>query len=58
MAASTPRQLHDIGETVARADEDVRGRIVLDDAGYGYYGLAPFWGMGYMYPPYPDYGPR
>ncbi len=23
---------------------------------YGYYGFAPFWGMGYSYPPYPYYG--
>src|SRR5579862_4289701 len=33
MAASTLRRLHDIGETVANADEDVRGRKVLDNAG-------------------------
>jgi sporulation protein YlmC with PRC-barrel domain len=140
MAASTLRRLHDIGETVANADEDVRGRKVLDNAGqkvgtidglmvddaekkvrflrvecggflglgathvmipvdaitsitsdtvtidrggehlhgaprydpalvnepdehywggvYGYYGFAPFWGMGYNYPSYPYYGPR
>jgi len=22
---------------------------------YGYYGFAPYWGMGYNYPPYPYY---
>lgn len=22
---------------------------------YGYYGYAPFWGSGYIYPPYPFY---
>lgn len=22
---------------------------------YGYYGLGPFWGAGYTYPPYPHY---
>lgn len=137
MAASTLRRLHDIGETVANADEDIRGRKVLDNAGkkigtvdglmvddaqnkvrflrvecggflglgathvmipvdaitniagdavtidrggehlhgaprydpalvddhderywgdvYGYYGFTPFWGVGYMYPPYPYY---
>lgn len=137
MAASTLRRLHDIGETLANPDEDIRGRHVLDTAGkkmgtvdglmiddvekkvrflrvecdeflghggthvmipvdaligidsdavtidrggehlhgapcydpalvadhderywgdvYGYYGFAPFWGMGYMYPRYPYY---
>jgi sporulation protein YlmC with PRC-barrel domain len=25
---------------------------------YGYYGYTPFWGPGYMYPPFPYYGPR
>jgi len=137
MAGSTLRRLRDIGETVASADDDVRGRKVLDNAGnnvgtvdglmvddaenkvrflrvesggflglgathvmipvdaitsithdavtidrggehlhgaprydpalveeyddrywggvYGYYGYAPFWGMGYLYPPYPYY---
>jgi hypothetical protein len=25
---------------------------------YGYYGFAPSWGMGYMYPPYPYNGSR
>ncbi len=137
MTASTLRRLRDIGETVGSADEDVRGRKVLDSAGkkvgavdglmvddaenkvrflrvesggflglgethvmipvdavtavtvdavnidlegehlhgaprydpalvedrderywgsvYGYYGYAPFWGMGYVYPPYPYY---
>jgi sporulation protein YlmC with PRC-barrel domain len=24
---------------------------------YGYYGYAPFWGPGYLYPPFPYYGP-
>jgi sporulation protein YlmC with PRC-barrel domain len=33
MTASTLRRLHDIGETVARPDDDVRGRKVLDNAG-------------------------
>jgi sporulation protein YlmC with PRC-barrel domain len=33
MADSTLRKLHDTGETVASADEDVRGRKVLDNAG-------------------------
>ncbi len=33
MTASTMRSLHDIGETVAHAGEDVRGRKVLDNAG-------------------------
>ena len=33
MSASTLRKLHDIGETVEHADEDVRGRKVLDTAG-------------------------
>ena len=33
MTASTLRRLHDIGETVARADDDVRGRKVLDNIG-------------------------
>jgi sporulation protein YlmC with PRC-barrel domain len=23
---------------------------------YGYYGVTPFWGMGYVYPAYPYYG--
>jgi sporulation protein YlmC with PRC-barrel domain len=137
MEAPTLRRLRDIGETVANADEDVRGRKVLDSAGknigtidglmideaekkvrflrvecggflglgathvmipvdaissvtddavtidrggehlhvaprydpalvkepderywsnvYGYYGMAPFWGPGYMYPEYPHY---
>ena len=135
MGASTLHRLHDIGETVANPDEDVRGRKVLDTMGkeigtveglmvddaqnkvrflrveaggflgigathlmipvdaitgvtadavtidrageqlrgaprydptlinepdehywgglYGYYGYAPYWGMGYMYPGYP-----
>jgi hypothetical protein len=22
---------------------------------YGYYGYAPYWGRGYVYPPYPHY---
>ena len=137
MEASTLRRLRDIGETVAGADEDIRGRKVLDNAGthvgtvdglmiddaqkkvrflrvecggflglgathvmipvdaitsitddavtidrggehlhgaprydpalvkelderywsnvYGYYGMGPFWGPGYMYPAYPHY---
>ena len=137
MEAPTLRRLRDVGETVANADEDVRGRKVLDSAGknigtidglmideaekkvrflrvecggflglgathvmipvdaissvtddavtidrggehlhgaprydpalvkepderywsnvYGYYGMAPFWGPGYMYPEYPHY---
>lgn len=25
---------------------------------YGYYGYAPFWGAGYVYPGYPHYGYR
>ena len=33
MPASTLRRLHDIGETVAYADADVRGRKVLDNTG-------------------------
>ena len=33
MGASTLHRLHDIGETVANPDEDVRGRKVLDTAG-------------------------
>jgi len=33
VGASTLRGLRDIGETVAHADEDVRGRKVLDSAG-------------------------
>jgi hypothetical protein len=33
MTASTLRSLHDLGETVAFADEDVRGRKVLDNEG-------------------------
>ena len=33
MPASTLRRLDDAGETVASADEDVRGRKVLDNAG-------------------------
>jgi hypothetical protein len=33
MTASTVRRLRDIGETVLHADEDVRGRKVLDDEG-------------------------
>ena len=33
MAASTLRRIQDIGETVAHADEDVRGRKVMDDTG-------------------------
>ena len=137
MGPSTLRRLREIGETVERPDEDVRGRKVLDHAGtrvgtvdglmvddaqnkvrflrveaggflgigathlmipvdaitgvtadavtidrageqlrgapgydptlinepdehywgnvYGYYGYAPYWGMGYMYPRYPYY---
>ena len=137
MATSTLRRLRDTGETVANADEDVRGRDVLDNLGfrvgtvdglmvdddqnkvrflrveaggflglggthvmipvdaisnisddavtvdragdhlrgaprydpalvsehderywgdvYGYYGCAPFWGMGYAHPRYPYY---
>jgi len=139
MAASTLRRLRDMGETVANADEDIRGRTVLDNTGkhvgavdgllvddaenkvrflrvecggflgvgathvlipvdaitritgdavtidrggehlhgaprydpalinqdegywgnvYGYYGYAPYWGPGYMYPPYPYYNSR
>lgn len=23
---------------------------------YGYYGFQPYWGTGYMYPPFPNYG--
>ena len=33
MNTSTVRRLRDIGETVARADDDVRGRKVLDNMG-------------------------
>ncbi len=33
MATTILRTLSDTGETVARPDEDVRGRTVLDDAG-------------------------
>ncbi len=33
MADSTLRKLSDTGETIANADEDVRGRKVLDSAG-------------------------
>jgi len=33
MGASTLHRLHDIGETVANPDEDVRGRKVLDNMG-------------------------
>ena len=33
MGASTLHRLHDIGETVANPDEDVRGRKVLDTMG-------------------------
>jgi hypothetical protein len=25
---------------------------------YGYYGFLPYWGMGYVYPPYPYYPGR
>jgi sporulation protein YlmC with PRC-barrel domain len=25
---------------------------------YGYYGYGPYWGPGYIYPPYPYYPPR
>jgi len=25
---------------------------------YGYYGISPYWGAGYMYPPFPYYGQR
>jgi hypothetical protein len=25
---------------------------------YGYYGFLPYWGMGYVYPPYPYYTDR
>ena len=25
------------------------------DSLYGYYGYTPFWGFGYVYPPYPHY---
>ena len=35
MSVSTLRTLRDIGETVANADEDVRGRKVLDNEGNG-----------------------
>ena len=34
MPTSTLRRLNDVGEMVAYADEDVRGRTVLDDAGH------------------------
>ncbi len=139
MPTSTLRRLEDIGETVVHADEDVRGRKVLDDGGdtigtvdglmvdddqnrvrflqvecggflglgathvmipvdaiigitrdtvtidrggrhlrgapryhpaltkemderywrgvYGYYGFAPYWGAGYVYPRYPYCNP-
>ncbi len=33
MSASTLRRIHDAGETVANADEDVRGRKVQDNEG-------------------------
>ncbi len=33
MSASTLRRLRDMGETVEHADEDIRGRDVLDTAG-------------------------
>jgi len=33
MAASTLRPLHDTSETISGADEDIRGRAVLDDVG-------------------------
>jgi sporulation protein YlmC with PRC-barrel domain len=51
--------------TIDRGGEHLRGAPRYDPAlvdtaderywhgVYGYYGFAPFWGMGYMYPPYP-----
>lgn len=44
-------------ERVARApryDPDLEDDSYYGNV-YGYYGYAPFWGMGYMYPRYPYY---
>jgi sporulation protein YlmC with PRC-barrel domain len=37
-----------------RYDPDLVERRYLNDL-YGYYGYAPYWGPGYVYPPYPRY---
>jgi sporulation protein YlmC with PRC-barrel domain len=35
-------------------DPELMGRSNLEQL-YGYYGLTPFWGVGYMYPTFPFY---
>lgn len=37
-----------------RYEPDLEDDSYYDNV-YGYYGYAPFWGMGYMYPRYPYY---
>jgi len=41
-----------------RYDPDLKDELPYYTGLYGYYGYAPFWGVGYAYPGYPYYADR